>query len=233
MNLIGELSLPDIIQVEFPNDQYIREPQQKKQICLHFTAGYDNAQGVFDWWSRSKERVATCVAIRDDGRIYQGFNSRYWAWHINVRASGNVLPEHFSHYKDPVHAENLEKNSIGIEICNWGPLTIKEDGLFHTYISTPNKPVTVDESRVLEFPNEFRGYRYYEKFTDAELEQTWRLLKYWCKEYDIPAYYHPEMWDVYGVALSGQPGIYTHLSYRNDKHDCPPQPELIEMLKAL
>jgi hypothetical protein len=41
------------------------------------------------------------------------------------------------------------------------------------------------------------------------------------------------MWDVSKNALSGKPGIYTHVSYRKDKSDCVPQPELITALQSL
>jgi len=43
------------------------------------------------------------------------------------------------------------------------------------------------------------------------------------------------MWDVSQRALSGEPGIWTHVSYRQKpgKTDCHPQPELIEMLKTI
>ena len=34
-------------------------------------------------------------------------------------------------------------------------------------------------------------------------------------------------------AMNGVPGVWTHTSYRNDKSDCHPQKELIEMLKRL
>jgi hypothetical protein len=34
-------------------------------------------------------------------------------------------------------------------------------------------------------------------------------------------------------ALSGTPGVWTHVSYRADKSDCHPQIELINALKEL
>jgi hypothetical protein len=41
------------------------------------------------------------------------------------------------------------------------------------------------------------------------------------------------MWDLNDDALNGKNGIFTHVSYRADKSDMHPQPELVEMLKGL
>jgi len=45
--------------------------------------------------------------------------------------------------------------------------------------------------------------------------------------------YNGNMWDVNEDALNGEPGVWTHVSYRSDKSDCHPQPELIDVLKSL
>jgi len=41
------------------------------------------------------------------------------------------------------------------------------------------------------------------------------------------------VWKPIQAALDGKAGIWTHVSYRYDKSDCHPQPELINMLKTL
>ena len=41
------------------------------------------------------------------------------------------------------------------------------------------------------------------------------------------------MWDISDKALAGEAGVWTHVSFRTDKSDCHPQPELIQMLKSL
>ena len=55
---------------------------------------------------------------------------------------------------------------------------------------------------------------------------------FWNDRYNIPLEYNQDMWDVSINALKGAPGIWTHVSYRSDKSDCHPQPELIEMLQS-
>jgi N-acetyl-anhydromuramyl-L-alanine amidase AmpD len=223
----------DIIKVEFPPDQYVQKEYKKKQIVLHHSAGWDNAAGMFDYWRSNTERVGTCVGIDDLGRIFQGFSSRYYAWHVNIGSGGNKLPAIFAKYKTAGNSLAIEQQSIGIEICNWGGLTLGEDGGFHTYVSKPTKPIRVPENKVIEYPNGFRGFHYFERYTDKEIESLGKLLYYWCDNYNIDKSYHPEMWDVSEGAISGQQGIWTHASYRTDKSDCHPQPELIQMLQSL
>lgn len=226
-----------IINVIFPKDQYVEKEYKKKQIVLHHSAGWDNAQGMFDYWSSNKERVATCVGIDDIGKIYQGFSSKYYAWHVNVGPHGNKLPAIFSKYKTANNSLAIEQHSIGVEICNWGGLTLI-DGRFHAYASSAvtgssGKFIIVPKEKVIENPIGFRGYYFFERYTDQEIESLRKLLYYWCDLYNIDKSYNPGMWDICEDALSGKQGIWTHASYRTDKSDCHPQPELIQMLQSL
>ncbi len=41
------------------------------------------------------------------------------------------------------------------------------------------------------------------------------------------------MFETNKQALNGYHGVFTHVSYREDKSDCHPQPELIQMLKSI
>jgi hypothetical protein len=41
------------------------------------------------------------------------------------------------------------------------------------------------------------------------------------------------MWDLDNEALTGKNGVFTHVTYRADKSDMHPQPELIAMLTKL
>jgi len=56
---------------------------------------------------------------------------------------------------------------------------------------------------------------------------------FWNEKYKIPLDYNPTMFDVSQEALSGKAGIWSHTSFRKDKSDIHPQPELIQMLKSL
>jgi len=56
---------------------------------------------------------------------------------------------------------------------------------------------------------------------------------FWGQRYNIPLDYNEDVWDVTTRALSGEPGLYTHVSVRYDKSDVYPDPRLIEMWKGL
>lgn len=223
------LNLSKIKQVPLKVTEYFKENVTKRQIVLHHTAG--NSSGVAtikSWDSDARGRIATCVCIsgdglsRDthDGEICQAFSSRNWAYHLGIkqdvfRARG-ITPQ------------NLDRLSIGIEICNWGWLESR-NGKFYNYVGRE-----VAASQVTELPEAYKGYRFWHKYTDAQIESTKQLLVYWKGIYGIDLTYREEdMWSVSNRALRGEAGVYTHNSYRRDKSDIYPCPRMIAMLKTL
>jgi hypothetical protein len=215
----------NIKQIAFPASQYMQDVFPKKQIYLHHTAGNANAEQVFKGWAANTERIATCVSISGkgtatiDGQIVQGFSSKFWAYHLGLKQ------DIFTKHKVPY--QSLDKISIGIEICCWGQLTLK-DGKFYNYV---NREVPADQVCELEKP--FKGYKYFHNYTDAQIESTKELLLLWKEKYGIPLEYNEDIWDITPRALKGEPGVYTHNSVRKDKVDVYPHPKLIEMLKSL
>jgi N-acetyl-anhydromuramyl-L-alanine amidase AmpD len=209
----------NIKEVEFAASQYYKEEHPKKQIYLHHTAGNSSAEQVFSGWSSNGDRIATCVAISGDGTIVQGFSSKHWAYHLGIKQNmfaAQGLP--FIH---------LDKLSIGIEVCNWGQLTVK-DGLFYNYVNR-----VVPNDQVCELDKPFKGFKFYHNYTDAQIDSVKELLLLWNNKYGIPISYNDDIWDITKRALSGQSGVFTHNSVRRDKVDVYPHPKLIEMLKSL
>jgi N-acetyl-anhydromuramyl-L-alanine amidase AmpD len=215
----------DIKQVTFPASQYFQEEHPKKQIYLHHTAGNANGEQVFAGWASNSERIGTCVSISGngkgtvDGQIIQGFSSKHWAYHLGLKQ--DVFT------KAGVKYQSLDKISIGIEICNWGQLTLK-DGKFYNYV---NREVPASEVCTLDKP--YKGFKYYHNYTDAQIASVKELLLLWKEKYKIPLSYSEDIWDISKRALSGEPGVYTHNSVRKDKVDIYPHPKMIEMLKSL
>jgi N-acetyl-anhydromuramyl-L-alanine amidase AmpD len=215
----------DIKQVTFPASQYFQEEHPKKQIYLHHTAGNANGEQVFAGWASNSERIGTCVSISGngkgtvDGQIIQGFSSKHWAYHLGLKQ--DVFT------KAGVKYQSLDKISIGIEICNWGQLTLK-DGKFYNYV---NREVPASEVCTLDKP--YKGFKYYHNYTDAQIASVKELLLLWKEKYKIPLSYSEDIWDISKRALSGEPGVYTHNSLRKDKVDIYPHPKMIEMLKSL
>lgn len=217
-----------IKQVPLKATEYFQEAVPKKQIVLHHTAGNSSAVNVFnDWNSDTRGRIATCVAISGkgaknsaDGEIVQGFSSKHWAYHLGIKN------EVFAAYKVP--AQVLDKLSIGIEICNWGQLT-KKGEKYYNYV---NKEVSADEVTTLDTP--YKGYKYFHKYTDAQIASVKELLIYWKGLYNIDLTYDQnKMFTVNTHALRGENGLFSHNSYRSDKVDIYPCPRMIAMLQSL
>jgi N-acetyl-anhydromuramyl-L-alanine amidase AmpD len=222
------LDLTKIKQVPLAETQYFKQEVTKKQIVLHHTAG--NSSGVAtisNWNTDDRGRIATCVTISGpgnktslDGEICQAFSSKHWAYHLGVKQ------EVFRAFKVPY--VELDKHSIGIEICNWGQLESR-NGKFYNYV---DREVAADQ--VTELPLVYKGYRYFHKYSDAQIQSVKDLLLYWKTQYGINLTYdYDQMFTVNTKALKGENGLYSHNSYRKDKIDIYPCPRMIEILKTL
>lgn len=201
----------NIINNILDDSQYFKEKQFKTQIVIHHTASSGNAVNVIHGWNFNVEKIGTAFVIDSKGVIYKAFEPEYWAYHLGLKSGNNL---------------NLNKGSIGIELCNWGQL-IQKDGKFYNYI---NKEVQSNE--VIKLPK-FRGFEYYHAYNDFQLNSLKELLKELCDKFGINKQYNENMWDIDAKALGGVNGIYTHVSYRSDKNDCSPQPNLINLLKTI
>lgn len=214
-----------IIDKILPSDQYFKEAKAKKQIFLHHTAGSHRADLQVGYWAKDNiGKIATAYVIGgistrdlnnfDDGRIYRAFEDKYWAYHLGLKTSQNLL---------------LNKQSIGIEICNYGPLKFV-DGQYVNYVSSAVPP-----SLVYKTEKKFRGFDFYHRYTDAQLNSTRELLLDIAERHsiDIKKKWDFSSFNVSSKALEGQSGLWTHCQVRSDKFDCSPQPELIDMLNSL
>lgn len=223
------LDTKKIKQVPLRESQYFKEENKKTQIVLHHTAGNSSGPGTIKGWDADdRGRIATCVTVSGkglskdtyDGEICQAFSSKHWAYHLGIKTDvfrANGVP-----------AINLDKLSIGIEICSWGPLEKRGDKFFN-YV---DREVPADQ--VTELTTPFKGYKYYHRYTDAQIESVKNLLLYWRDIYGIDVTYREaDMWSVSKRALRGENGVYTHNSYRKDKNDIHPCPRMIAMLKSL
>lgn len=158
--------------------EYFTSLYQKDKIFLHHTAGGHRPDWTIDWWdtdtnnSGGRRRVATAFVIGGkslngdaafDGKIFRAFDEKFWAVHLN----GSKL-------------YHLDKSSIGIEICNYGPITQNNHGDFYNYV---NKKMPQND--VIKLPKPFRGYKYYHKYTNAQLDSLKELLLELQKNFNI------------------------------------------------
>jgi N-acetyl-anhydromuramyl-L-alanine amidase AmpD len=204
--------LNQIIDCPLPDDQYYKEKYTKRQIVIHHTVSNGNAKNVINWWKIQEEKIGTAFVIDREGVIHKAFSSAHWAHHLGTKEKNNRI---------------LNKQSIGIELCSCGALTFK-NGIYYN-----SAKEEIPKSEVITYVYPFRENRYFQKYTDKQLESLKLLLQYLCETYNIPKTYIPEMWEISKSALRGDKGIFTHVSYRKDKSDCHPQKELIKILNEI
>ena len=224
-----------VIHNDFPENQYYKEKKGKNQIVLHFLASGKGVKGDLNWWKSNKERVAACVTVQRNGEINTVFSSEHWAHHLGVKIKvfdkngiDRIYKKRSNGKSYVANNEILNEGSIALELDSWGPLTKKEG----KYYSWTNKEVP--EENVVHYPEGYRGFNYFEKFTDEQIKSTKLLLKFWAEKYNIDiSYKGDKMFDVCKEALEGEEGVWSHSSYRSDKSDIHPYPPLIKMLKTL
>lgn len=215
------LNLSEIVQLAYPLNKYFRRKYDKNQIVLHHTVSGEGVKGDITHWIKSKFNIGTCVIIGRRGDINQVFSSKWWAYHLGVPRS--------TYRKLGIPYKRRDMNSIGIEIDSYGGLVRNViTNKWETVYGTP-----IADHKVIEYPEGYRGYYAFERYTDKQIEKVKELIIYWHYRYGIPLTYHENMWETNMDALGGVHGIWSHTSYRFDKSDIHPQPELIEMLKSL
>ena len=215
-------------------DEFIKKETKKSTIWLHHTAGGSRPDWTIGGWEKDfdvdKEgnkkpvRVGTHFVIgrssssKDDevwdGKILRAIDDKYWAYHLGISKK----------------SEELNSKSISIEICNYGPLTKGKDGRFYNYV---NKPINDED--VCELEKEFRGYKYWEKYTPVQIESLRKFILYLSNRWGIEierGIYNTE-WFEYDDKWFSLGGLRTHTQVRKDKFDLFPQPELIEMLNTI
>lgn len=230
--------------VDYPlnDDEYYRDIYEKDTVYLHHTAGNARPDYVIAGWDRDKSsrgsvlRVGTAFVIGRkeldggtdyDGKVYRAFKAKYWAHHL-----GTSRPRH------RMSNTMLNAKSVGIEICSFGPLEREvTDGKEHFFVqitSTRRIDIAPEEVCVLDEP--WRGHKYFQRYTPAQLSATKQLLLDLVELFDLKfenRRYDRDWFDLKFDALNGKPGLWTHVNVREDKTDCFPQPELIQMLNEL
>lgn len=201
-----------------PDQQFIKQITEKNQIYLHFTAGGPSAKNTIKYWDNDVSQVSTAFVVDGDtGKIYQSFNPDYWGWHLGVKGTNG----------------KLDKNSIGIEICAYGPL-INKDDKFYAWPKNYSTPVA--KEHVYKLDKSFRGYDYYYAFSDSQISNLEKLLLILIKKYKIKVQKSfDEKWLEFNQELIDNclPGIWSHSNVRKDKFDIYPDKRIFEMLNRI
>ena len=191
------------------SDIYYRQTITKKAIVIHHTAGHtvdkngnDNMTHV-NGWNKSGIHVGAAFSISYHGKIYQHFDPIYWIYHLGLKTTTN---------------KKMNSESIGIELCNEGPLRKMPDGTFKWF----DGKISYLRPKDIPVQNPWRGHEYWAPYSDAQMKALIWLVNHLCKTYYISKKLveHDEFDE---SLLDGNfSGIYTHTNVRKDKTDVSP-----------
>jgi N-acetyl-anhydromuramyl-L-alanine amidase AmpD len=229
-----------------PQHEYFPGPIEKEWIFLHHTAGWNDPYKVIDSWARdNRGKIATEYVIGGqnirnnnddfDGVIVQAMPENAYAWHLGI---GNNA---------------MHRNSIGIELCNFGYLTkggyytrvngerkwIKKNASkFYTYVGTEAHP-----NQVIKLKTKFRGYEYWHKYSEKQLNSLKELLIHLGNKHNIDIKkglanlinqkgaeaFHT----VDRQMCINEKGIWSHTNVSAVKFDVFPQEELVALINSI
>ncbi len=210
---------------------------EKNSLYWHHTAGGCRPDWTIDGWERDRNKTGQRLAVGTawaiggpdketgtgpyDGAVYQAFEDKYWAYHLGTSGALN---------------DKLNSQSVGIEICNYGPLTKTREGIYLTYVKT-----AVPEKQVIDLGKPFRGFQYYHAYSPAQLASVKELTLDICRRHPkidpragIKQFLHlgATAFELNQAAQKGVPGLWSHTNVRADKFDVYPHPQLIELIQS-
>jgi hypothetical protein len=222
----------DVLQYGVNSNCMYNEETQKSQIYLHASLFNINPFKLIDHYNTNTCTIKTAPtfiitskpqSINDnyiDGSVIQLYQSKYWSHHLHLKEA------HIIQGGSSINL--LNKNSISIEINNWGPLIDTEHGF------VTRTGIGISDNDVYEFSTPYRGFKYYHKYTESQIESLKLLLQLLGSKWNIDTQFKgPNIFNVDRRALMNQNGVYCHNSVRPDIHDISPQTTLVEMLKTI
>lgn len=234
-----------------PAGEYCQGPTKKEWVFLHHTAGWEDPYKTIDCWAADTRgavgtefvlggqniKVTDLVDHEFDGELVQAFPKTGYGWHLGVGYTAMHL------------------NSVGIEICNFGQLT--KGGYFkwdpvkkkNVWIALDSKKfynyvgVAAEPSQIIKLSAPFRGFEYWHKYSDKQIEvlRNWILYIGERDEIDVRKGL-PALIKQIGVAAfdkcdvkmcESTKGLWAHVNVQKGKFDVFPQPEMVDMLLSL
>ena len=210
---------------------YVPEATNKSHIVIHHTAGGQSAQGDIGGWRKKSFPIATHYIIDRDAKPEHVFDDKFWSNHIGGNKSSD------------------NKTSLSIEITSWGWLNKNANGTYRSYTGVSKSSEEWggvsevyhedDEGNIVPNKNGYKGKKYFQSYTKAQLNSLYKIISTWTKDKKIPygsgadgKFNYNNLFPKFvNSSITEYPGVYTHNSYRSDKIDVMPQKELLEMLK--
>lgn len=198
-----------------PVGEFFEPAGQKNGICIHHTVG-GTARSTYDWWRKDRSadgtgrRVGTAYLIERDGSIHEVFAPEAWAYQFGLswRVDRKLA---------------FEKRFIGIELASVGPL-LEKDGAFYCFDRVDNK-TRVDKRTVFDFGKTWRGYRYWTRYPEAQVDALIELIDDLCARFLIERRVPSDFTRFYGEELFDFEGVIGHTMVRTDKTDPNPDTE--------
>lgn len=231
-NLDTQITVPQFELAYLDTDEYYSGPNKPEYLFLHHTAGGPNPIATSDMWNDdTRGRIATEFII--GGPSVNGKETKYDGIIVKCLPDGA-----YANHLGDNGSQSMHVNSVGIEVCNFGPLT-KVGDVFKTYTGA-----IVHKDQVCDLGFKFRGFQYYHKYSEAQIEALRELILFikerngidikkglveWLKT-ETPQVAFDFKADAYKGKIKG---MLSHTSTRKDKSDMSPQPNLIAMLKSL
>ncbi|WP_024768075.1 N-acetylmuramoyl-L-alanine amidase [Aquimarina macrocephali] len=181
---------------------YVQEKHTKKQIVLHYTAGY--LKGDVAALSKPNYRVSVPFIIARNGTILNMWSSAYWAYHLGSKAIGGNTKG--------------GKRTIAIEMSNIGFLKRIGEQLVTVY-NNNDVYCHINETQLYtKLDTPFRGEHYFATHTAKQYNSLILLLRYLTAEYNIPTAFLSEDKRYVVVdenELVNFKGITSHVNYRS------------------
>jgi len=212
-----------------PKGEYVQEKLKNEYIMLHHTAGGPNPYACVDMWGKdNRGKIATEFVLggqnhitgndKHDGIMVQAFPEGNLGWHVGSKVSGY-----------------MNRRTVGLEICSIGYLDKEKK----SYVKTK-----AADSQVIQLPEAFRGSLYWHRYSDKQIEEVEKWLKYvgerdgvdlrvglyqWIKKYGPTKAFDYQEDANYGKVK----GLLSHTNVRRDKMDVYPDPRLIDVIMSL
>ena len=180
---------------------YISTETKKSLIVLHHTVG-GSAKSTIDYWRSDSGRIATAYVVKRDGRICEVFDPKYWAFHLGLKGTNGAV----------------DKRSIGIEIASEGALIQRKGELYCFDKVSERTRFTQD---YYEYPEPWRGYRFFDAYADAQATAVADLINLLCDKFKIPRKTPANHFDADDTYRAFE-GIIGHHHVRPDKSDIHP-----------
>ncbi len=188
---------------------FYKSYSKKRKIVIHYTAGQING----DVSTLLKTKISVNFIVSPKGTIFMLFNPDYWSYHLGATALGGNT--------------EMSKESIGIEISNYGWLTLQGDTLY-TYPTKigetlGNPYCTLADDNLYSITKDYRGKKYWCNFTEEQYTSVKNLIQVLTLTYDIPLKFLPdELKLAYTTQVIKHEGICSHVNFRKDKWDIGP-----------